>query len=304
MKLSTLALIAAAGYGYLFLKNNPEINASTSEAIKNLEKTFSTKLSSTTPQGGTTTVTSTDYDILVNTIPGSTTNKYQLVYDVIYDEKRYTLYVLKDWTRKDIPKPFISSAEYYTLSDEEKQQYSLNTEIANGYQWYQVLRLNLNYNILQNPPLNPAPNIPRTELISKSLPLGFIPIDFDINQLKNIKVTTGNSVNVVTPVNPSKAVTNMTNTQIGVTLPLLNLQRLKQALLSYGVTDVQKLQPYLLDGVQVLKVLVTPTLNTIQSAFNAIKNSGLAYNVEMLDNQPVVKEADIYHPEPIASNIR
>lgn len=88
MNLKTLLLLGAVGYFYLYLKNNNLIGVSQQPSITSpaIQK-----------QGGTTTVSSTMYDVIINQVPVANIDKYQLIYDVVYDNKRYLLYVLKDW---------------------------------------------------------------------------------------------------------------------------------------------------------------------------------------------------------------
>jgi hypothetical protein len=294
MSIKTLLLIGGLGYGYLYLKNNSLLPSSStaeaSTAINNIQ------------QGGTLTKKSTTEEILINTLPVSNTEKYQLVYDVIYDSHRYTLYVFKNWVRKDVPKPFITQEEYKTLTDVQKQKYNLNQSIAGNYKWYQVNKINGLYNTIQNDPLSVTPTAIIRSIASKPLPLGFIPA-YSYNEYKPSETTTGQSVNIMTPVNPSTANNTAKDTELGITVPLNNLQRLKQLLYSYGIKDLYKIGSEFINGTQVIKYVINPTINTVDSVYNNIKKSGLILDVKKLITSPTVKSADTYHPVPVASKI-
>jgi len=286
MKIRTYVILFGMGYYYFYLKNN-QPPSNDIELIN---------------QGGTLASQSNISEILVNSIPVSNARLYQLVYDVVDNNKRSTLYVLKDWTRLDVPKPFITQIEYNVLTDVQKQKYNLNPSIAGDYRWYQVDKLSDAYTITQNDPLIIDPNIQSDPILSKALPLGSIQIE-PVNASKSTLLTSDQGVNISTPVNSATMSDTISDGNLGLTVPLSNVQKLREILYSMGIHDLYSLGTSFISGEQVNKYIITPALTSYKDIYTKLVNSNILYDVKMLATDTFVKSANTTHPDPLASQL-
>ncbi len=293
MSVKTLLLLGALGYGYLYLKNNniliPGILPDTSDTVGIL---------STAVSNANSVKVISPVEVLINILPIANDNTYQIVYDVVYDGRRYTLFVVKNWIRTDAPKPFITQQEYNELTDVQKQRYRSDMLKAGVYSWYQVEKLDIIYTINQKDPMYPIPGLPGGEILSKPIPIGFIPAYSYPTDVTNINTIQGSDINISTPVNKSIAPIVETN-EIGITIPISNLQSLKKLLYSYNITNLYQVSSKLVNGAAVNKYLINPPISLIDTIYNSINNANIAYDVQKLIGMPEVKTADILHPMPL-----
>lgn len=147
----------------------------------------------------------------------------------------------------------------------------------------------------------PVPGLPKGEIVSRPIPLGFIPAYSYQYNISSVQTSYGYNVNITTPVNPSTAVTKEDSTQLGITVPLSSLLNLKKLLYNYGITDLYQLSSQFVNGVQVNKYIIQPGTSLIEDIYAKVKSSGIVYDIQKMVNEPTVKSADTYHPLPVAS---
>lgn len=293
MSIKTLLLAGALGYGYLYLKNN---NILTSGLTSDSSNTIG--IPSTTVSNSNSVKVISPTEVLINILPIGNENMYQVVYDVVYNGKRYTLFVLKNWVRVDAPKPFIMQQEYNGLADIQKQKYHANMMKAGSYAWYQAEKVDTIYTISQNNPMYPVPGLPGGEILSKPIPIGFIPAYSYSTDIVDVNTIQGSGINISTPVNKSVVPIVATN-EIGITIPISNLLQLKKLLYNYNITDLYQVSSKLVNGIEVNKYLINPAASLVDTIYNSIQNSNIAYDVQKCIGMPEVKTVDTSHPMPL-----
>lgn len=267
------ALLFSGGvlYLYMFLRNNAAL----------AQQELIDSVSDPTPEPSVVSVNNIP-DAYINTDDFPSKQEYQLIATGNLHGLPRSIYVIRKWTRTDIPKPFVTLEEYYKFDEEQKQQYSFSPYILGSYKWFQVIDLGQGYNIAYTDPYMQATTV--GTMLSRSRELASI----SGNPVRTDAVFSPKGLNIDTPERDYNTTTTGSASQIGATVPLEKYKDFKKVMYEYGIQSFYDLTSYMLDGKEVRQVIIKYISPNVESLINKLKD-GIALDVRQMSNIPNVK---------------
>lgn len=240
-------------------------------------------------------------------------DKYQLIFDIVRQGRRYTLFVLKDWMLLSKPKPFVTQEEWNRLETRHKELYHLRPFRADNYLWYKVLRADSTiYSVLSKEPVLVGAKQVNQSIVSRPKELSSLdPLlstvgDADLihKDRPSVRMKPGTTPTLRVPyTGPSGNATAATKgapTKLGVIIQLSNVHALDVILKDFPNSRKALIRETKLDGKSVQTYEIYVGTNNINTVYNYILKSGVAVEVKKLGEVSMVRPPDFYRPKPVS----